>query len=114
MCATEVSAPARSENNRKKSLDARISGAEVLAEQPVFFARLAGHRGGDLGELRIALIGTGWQPMCASLTLMCAMRCAGRREAMVDCELFIGDCICSSRPTEILARHNALCAAFGK
>ena len=38
----------------EKSLDARVGGAEVLAEQAVFFARLRGKGGGDLDELLVA------------------------------------------------------------
>ena len=39
----------------EKILDAAVGGAKVLAEQPVFFARRPGHRGGDGDEFRIAL-----------------------------------------------------------
>ncbi len=39
----------------EKSLDALVSRAKIMAEQPVLFARLAGHRGNDLGELLVAL-----------------------------------------------------------
>ena len=39
----------------EKRLDARVGGAKMRAEQPVFFARLRGHRGGDLDEFAVAL-----------------------------------------------------------
>ena len=37
----------------KKSLDALVHRAQIMAEQPVLFARLAGHRGNDFREFRV-------------------------------------------------------------
>ena len=38
----------------EKRLDARVGGAEVLAEEPVLFARPRGHGGGDLKKFLVA------------------------------------------------------------
>jgi hypothetical protein len=39
----------------KKSLDALVNRAEIMAEQAILLPRLSGHRGDDFGELGVAL-----------------------------------------------------------